>query len=146
MSSSKCLAILWRLTTLPTRRPILSAPRVPAFDGGGDRGESGLGGDQQLVAFAGPLGGQGRVAAGDEALAGVVGVGDLGQVGLVEQAELQGAGLDQGLIAGARSEVTQPSPPTSLSASMRAVVIIPRSPTRTTSVSPKRSRTVARRR
>jgi hypothetical protein len=45
--------------------------------------------------------------------------------------------------AGARREVSQPSPPTSLSASIRAEVIMPRSPTITTSVSPKRSRTVA---
>ena len=36
------------------------------------------------------FGGQGGVAAGDEAFSGVVGVGDLSQVGFVEQAELEG--------------------------------------------------------
>ena len=43
---------------------------------------------------------------------------------------------------GARRLVSQPRPPTCLSAAIRALVIIPRSPTITTSVSPKRSRTV----
>ena len=40
-------------------------------------------------AFAGTFGGQGGVAAGDQPFAGVVGVGDLGQVLGVEQAHLQ---------------------------------------------------------
>jgi hypothetical protein len=39
----------------------------------------------------GAFGGQGGVAAGDEPFAGVVGVGDLGEVLLVEQAHLQRA-------------------------------------------------------
>ena len=57
-----------------------------AFGHGGDgRGECGLGGVEEVGAFAGPFGGQGGVAAGDESLAGVVGVADLGQVLLVER-------------------------------------------------------------
>jgi len=44
---------------------------------------------QQCQAFAGPLGGQGGVAARDQAFPGVVRVGDLGEVGLVEQGHLQ---------------------------------------------------------
>ena len=40
--------------------------------------------------LVGPLGCQGGVAAGDQAFGGVVGVGDLGEVGLVEQGHLQG--------------------------------------------------------
>jgi len=61
-------------------------------------GEEVLGGGEQLAAFAGPFVGQERVAAGDEAFAGVVGVGDLGEVVLVEQGRLQrSAGRGQGL-------------------------------------------------
>ena len=60
---------------------------------GGDRGEDGgqevFGGGEQFAAFAGPFGGQERVAAGDQAFAGVVGVADLGEVLLVEQGRLQ---------------------------------------------------------
>ena len=44
-------------------------------DAGDDRGEQLLGGREQFVAFAGAFGRQYRVAAGDEPLAGVVGVG-----------------------------------------------------------------------
>jgi hypothetical protein len=44
-------------------------------------------------------------------------------------------------IAGARSAVSQPRSPASASASMRAVVIMPRSPTITRSVSPNLVRT-----
>ena len=67
-----------------------SAPvRRPVGHGGDGRGEQRLGGGEQVVAFAGALVGQGGVAAGDQPFAGVVGVGDLGQVLLVEQAHLQ---------------------------------------------------------
>ena len=48
-----------------------------------------LGGGEQVVAFAGAFGGQQWVAAGDQPLAGEVGVGDLGKVLGVEQAHLQ---------------------------------------------------------
>ena len=75
---------------LPTLIPIRSAPVQPAGgDRGDERGQGVLGGGEQLGAFAGPLGGQERVAAGDQPFSGVVGVGDLGQVGLVEQGQLQ---------------------------------------------------------
>ena len=72
----------------------------PAGGDGGDRGPGCLRWREQLAAFAGPLGGQERVAAGDEAFPGVVGVADLGEVVLVEQGRLQrpafgGEGLDR---------------------------------------------------
>ena len=54
-----------------------------------------LGGRQQLLALAPPLLGQQRVVAGDEPLAGIVGRGDLGQVLLVEQGQLQVPAGDQ---------------------------------------------------
>src|ERR1019366_3908253 len=56
---------------------------------GDDLGQFRVGGFQQCQAFAGPLGGQGGVAAGDQAFPGVVRVGDLGEVHLVEQGHLQ---------------------------------------------------------
>ena len=68
---------------------LVRAGQSAGGDRGGDRGAGGLGGGQQLGAFAGALGGQGRVAAGDQPFAGVVGVGDLGEVLLVEQGQLQ---------------------------------------------------------
>ena len=55
----------------------------------GDGRQIGLGGVEQLGAFAGPLGGQGGVAAGDQPFPGVVGVADLGEVLGIEQAHLQ---------------------------------------------------------
>jgi hypothetical protein len=48
-----------------------------------------LGGRQQLGAFAGPLFGQQRVLAHHQALAGIVGAGDLGHVAIIEQRGLQ---------------------------------------------------------
>jgi len=45
----------------------------------------GLGGGEEFLSFPGSEVGQGGVAAGDEAFAGVVGVIDLGQVRLVKQ-------------------------------------------------------------
>ena len=63
--------------------------QAPGAGGGGDLGQLGVGGVQQRQASAGPLGGQGGVAARDQAFAGVVRVGDLGEVGLVEQKCLQ---------------------------------------------------------
>ena len=96
----KCLAILNLLITLPTRSPMVSLPRsgrLLALGGRGDGGQLGFGGGQQLVAFAGALGGQGRVAAAHQPLAGVVRVADLNQVVLIEQRQLQRVGLDEGL-------------------------------------------------
>ena len=75
ISRVKCLAILNLLITLPTRSAILSVPAqrpVVAAGGCGDLVQLVFGGGQQLVAFAGPLGGQGRVAAAHQPLAGIV--------------------------------------------------------------------------
>src|SRR5208283_2401402 len=57
----------------------------------GDGRQGGFGGGQQGGAFAGAFDSQGGVAAGDQPFAGVVGVGDLGQILGVEQAHLQRA-------------------------------------------------------
>jgi hypothetical protein len=43
-----------------------------AGNGGGDLGQAVLGGGQQLVALTSALGAEQRIAAGDEALAGVI--------------------------------------------------------------------------
>ncbi len=59
------------------------------LDAGGDRGEQLLGGGQQLLPGAGAVGGQHGVAAGDEPLAGEIAGGDLRQVLLIEQGQLQ---------------------------------------------------------
>src|SRR5664279_3845629 len=67
----------------------VGAGQAPGRHGSGDGGEHGLGGGEQRVAFAGAFGGQGRVVAGDQAFAGVVGMGDLGGVVGVEQDHLQ---------------------------------------------------------
>jgi hypothetical protein len=56
-----------------------------------------LGGGEQVLALAGAFDGQRRVAAAHQSLAGVVRVGDLEQVVLVEQGQLDRALLDQGL-------------------------------------------------
>jgi hypothetical protein len=64
---------------------LVRAVQPAGVDGGGDRGQQGLGGGEQLGPFAGPVGRECRVAAGDQPLARVVGVADLGQVLLVEQ-------------------------------------------------------------
>src|SRR5215471_9759388 len=65
-----------------------------------DRLQVAFGGLKQFAAFACALGGQRRVAADDQPLAGEIGADDLGQVALVEQRQLQrpviGEGLDGG--------------------------------------------------
>ena len=65
------------------------AGQPPGGDAGGDRGEQLSGGGEQVLALAGAIFGQDGVAAGDQALAGEIGRGDLGQVLLVGQAELE---------------------------------------------------------
>src|ERR1700751_3366141 len=100
VGTSRCLAILYLPMTLPTAVPILAAPRSrpartraaigerslsvaaskvlpfrgrPAgTDAGGDRGKELRGGGQQGLALTGGLGGQHRIAAGDQPLAGEV--------------------------------------------------------------------------
>src|SRR4051812_14138477 len=52
-----------------------------------------LGGVEQRTPLARALVGEQRVPTGDEALAGIVGRGDLGQIALVEERKLNGAGL-----------------------------------------------------
>jgi hypothetical protein len=85
------------------------AGQPSGLDAGGDGGQQPFGRLQQVLAFAGAIGGQDRVAAGDQPLAGVVRAGDLGQVLLIEQAHLQGPAVGhQLLIAGARNAVIHP--------------------------------------
>jgi hypothetical protein len=64
---------------------LCGAGQPPGLHAGDDGGEQLLGGLQQVLAFAGAVGGQDGVAAGGQPLAGVVRAGDLGQVLLVEQ-------------------------------------------------------------
>ena len=65
--------------------------------GGGDGGEFFFGGGQQLLAFAGALLGQRGVVAAHQPLAGKLRGGDLEEVLLVKQRQLQRALLDEGL-------------------------------------------------
>ena len=90
METSKCLAILNLLITLPTLSPIWSAPtRRPS------RTAEMMGARASSVAANSSLrlrvrsSAKQRVATGDEPFVGVVGMGELGQVALVEEAELQ---------------------------------------------------------
>ena len=68
---------------------LVGAGEAARGDGGQDRCQELFGGGEQFAAFAGAFGGQEWVAAADEPLAGVVGVGDLGEVLIIEQAHLQ---------------------------------------------------------
>ena len=83
------LVLADHLADLDADRP--GAGQPAGLDPGDDRGEQLLGGGQQVLARAGAVGGQDRVAAGDQPLAGVVRAGDLGQVLLIEQGQLQRA-------------------------------------------------------
>ena len=76
---------------MPTSTPIGPAPVSRGLDPGDDGGEQLLGGGQEFVALAGAVGGQRRVTAGDQPLAGEIRAGDLGQVLLIEEAELERA-------------------------------------------------------
>ena len=113
---------------------------------GDDRSQQVLGGGKQVVAFAGVFGGQEWVVAGDQPLAGEVEVADLGEVLGVEQRHLQRPVIGvRAAICGARSAVIHPKPVavsgsslSSRKASIRAEVIMPRSPTSTSPVSPNR--------
>jgi hypothetical protein len=97
MVTVKCLFILWRLSAEADREPDGGrAGERARLDPALDLLEVGLGGGQQLVAFAGAFAGDERVAADDQPLAGIVrGRTDLGQVGLIEQRQLQLAIADQ---------------------------------------------------
>lgn len=118
----RCLATSCLFTIRLARRSILPAPLTrPALTWAGDRGEELFCGLQEVLAHAGALGSRVGIAAGDEALAGVVREAELGKVLLVEQGHLQrpviGCELADG---GARRQVIQPMPPSSLTASIRA--------------------------
>ena len=70
MVSSKCLATLYWLMTLPTRRPIASAPlSLPASHPRLDLGQVALGGGEQLLALVRAQLGQLRIAARHQPLA-----------------------------------------------------------------------------
>ncbi len=75
---------------------------------GGDGGEQFLGGGEQVFALAGPLGGQHRVAAGDQPLAGEVIGGDLGEILLIEEAELERAVVGHELFDGGGAQRGDP--------------------------------------
>jgi len=103
-----------------------------AGNGGGNPGEVALGRGEQILALAGALGGERAVAADDEPLA--------GELGRVMPAMSRSSNSDicrappssNALIAGARKAVIQSSPAALRSSLIRAWVIMPRSPTRTT--------------
>ena len=113
-------------------------------DRGGDGGQVGVGGREQGGAFPGAFVGQRRVAAGDQPLAGVVGVVISARLCWSNRLSCSGpASAASAATAGARRAVTQPNPPSSRSAAILALVIIPRSPTSTRSVSPNLARTTS---
>ena len=109
MVTATCLAILCLPMTLPTARPIASAPRsFPAATRAVMGAEQPFGGGEQVLALAGALGGQHRVAAGDQPLAGEVRRGDLGQVLLAEQGQLQRPVLGHELLDGGGAQRGDP--------------------------------------
>ena len=137
MVSSKCLAILRRPSTAPALSAILSLPRSgwrERVAGSGNSGEILLGGGEQLLAFARSLGSEGAIAANDQTFARIVRRLDLAHVAIVEQRGLQGSIFGESL-----ERPGHATPPRSASRArrvsrsswMRAWVIIPRSPTRT---------------
>src|SRR5690349_20616435 len=100
--------------------------------------ERDFGGAAQRVALAGALGGEIGIATDDQALTGEVGCGDAGHVALVDSESWIAPLPSRSLIAGARIAVIQSRPAERTSSVMRASVIMPRSPTRTTWSSLKR--------
>ena len=103
MSMVKCLATLRRVRTLLARTAILSVPRSGArarAQAAAILARSASVAASSDFALAGPLGFQERVLAGHQPLAGEVRGGDLGQVGLVEQGQLQVPAADQRLDLG----------------------------------------------
>src|SRR5208282_2631841 len=78
------------------------------LDPGGEGGEQFFGGGQQVLPLAGALSGQHRVAAGDQPLTGKVTRGDLGQVLLVEEAELERAVVGHELADGGGAQRGDP--------------------------------------
>src|SRR6476659_10210972 len=115
--------------------------RTPS--GGGDGGEIGFGRRQQVLALARALAREIGIAADDQPLARIVGRRDRCHVTLVEQRHLQRPGLDQRPDGRRRNAVIQSSPAGAISASRRACVIMPRSPTSATRSSAKRFLTLS---
>src|ERR1700756_1520659 len=87
----KCLAMWRRPSTAPTAWPIAAAPcsGLRALHAGRDARQLLFGGGEQLGAFAGPLFGQQRVLADHQALAGIIGAGDLRHITVIKQRGLQ---------------------------------------------------------
>src|SRR5664280_988960 len=139
----RCLAIRYRPMTLPTRMPILPAPTSrPACTAAAMVARS------ASVAASSAL----RLRARSAARAGLRQAirRSSGKSGWVISARFAWSNRlicsgpssrASAATSGARRAVTQPRPPRSRSCSIRALVIIPRSPTSTRSVNPKRSRT-----
>ena len=81
--TSKCLATFLRFSSRPSRRLIASRPRrrlPPAPHLGGDALQNALGGLQQGLPLARPLGPQARVQAHQQTLVGKVRAADLGHL------------------------------------------------------------------
>src|SRR5207253_4572037 len=85
------------------------AGELAGLDPGDEGGEQLLGGGQEFFAGAGAVGGQDRVAAGDQPLAGEVGGGDLGEVLLIEQGQLERAVVGHELADGGGAQRGDPS-------------------------------------
>jgi hypothetical protein len=104
-----------------------------------------FGGIEQFAAFAGALDGECRVAANNEALARIVGAGDLGEITFIEQRQLQravivGEGLDLGDPQG--GDPVEPGW-LQLLGDARLGEVMPRSPTSTTRRKPERCRSLS---
>src|SRR5207248_7136350 len=101
------------------------------------------GGGEQILALAGSLGGKRAVAADDEPLARELGRGNAGHARSSNSDICSAPPSSNALIAGARKAVIQSSPAALRYSVIRAWVIMPRSPTRTTWSSAKRSFSLA---
>ena len=141
--SSKCLAILCLSSTAPTAMPILALPRsggLGALNAGAMAARFRSVATSRSSRLRARSSRQHRgLRQTIEPLAGIIGRRDRGEIALVEQRHLQRPASTRLRIAGARSAVIQSSPAGLRSSSMRAWVIMPRSPTSTTCSSAKRS-------
>ena len=86
----KCLPVLYLLITLPTSTPIAAAPASrPARTRATSGASSSSVAASRSSRLRAPVGGQHRVAAGDQPLAGEIIRGDLGEILLTGQGQLQ---------------------------------------------------------
>ena len=109
MVTAKCLAVLYLLITLPTSTPMGPAPvSLPARTRAMRGARSFSVAASRSCALAGAVGGQDRVAAGDQPLAGEVIGGDLGEVLLIEEAELERAVVGHQLADGGGAQRGDP--------------------------------------